>query len=60
MWYSNAAYETECILNRRYQEVYPLEQLAVCYEACQNKQAAEQFRKQAEENERRMCEQPQE
>lgn len=60
LWYSNAAYETECILNRRYQEVYPLEQLAVCYEACQNKQAAEQFRKQAEENERRMCEQPQE
>lgn len=54
MWYSNAAYETECILNRKYQEVYPLERLMECYEAFGNTEAAAQVREQLEENKRRM------
>lgn len=54
LWYSNAAYETESILNRKYKEVYPLLQLAVCYEKTGNPEAAGQYRAQAHENEQKM------
>lgn len=60
LWYSNAAYETECILNRRYSEVYPFEQLAVCYQMAGDEQQAQQFLTQAQENEKKMCENVQE
>lgn len=31
IWYYNAAFETEAILNIRYNQVYPIERLAECY-----------------------------
>lgn len=44
LWYSNAAFETESILNRKYKERYPLEMLGECYEAVGNQPAAEEIR----------------
>lgn len=43
LWYSNAAFETECILNIRYQREYPLKQLISCYQAAGNLEAAEEI-----------------
>ncbi len=45
IWFYNAAYETECILNVRYGKEYPLQRLAECYEELGNKEQAEHYRK---------------
>ncbi len=50
LWYSNGAFETECILNIKYKEQYPLEKLIVCYEAVGNVAAADEVRQLLEEN----------
>lgn len=44
LWYSNAAFDTESILNIQYKEQYPIEKLISCYEAAGNFQAAEELR----------------
>ncbi len=44
LWFYNAAYETECILNVQYGSRIPLTGLAECYEACGNTEMAEKYR----------------
>ena len=44
LWYYNAAYETECILNVHCAGRIPLEGLIRCYEACGNAEMAEEYR----------------
>lgn len=46
LWYSNAAFDTECILSLRYKEQYPIEKLIDCYEAAGNSKAAEELKRQ--------------
>lgn len=46
LWYSNAAFETECILSIRYKEQYPIEKLIICYETAGNSEAAEEMKRQ--------------
>ena len=48
MWYYNAAYETECILNVQYAGSIPLKGLAECYEAVGNVEMAEKYRDELE------------
>lgn len=48
LWYYNAAYETECILNVRYAGSIPLKGLAECYEAVGNVKMAEKYREELE------------
>jgi len=48
LWYSNAAFETECILNIKYKEEYPLKKLIVCYEEAGNDAMADEIRKMME------------
>lgn len=48
LWYYNAAYETECILNVRYAGSIPLRGLAECYEAVGNAKMAEKYREELE------------
>lgn len=52
LWYSNAAFETECILNIRYKEVYPLEQLIAAYLTLGNVEAAEEIKELLETNQK--------
>jgi len=51
LWYYNAAYETECILNAHCAGKIPLEGLVRCYETCKNTEMAEQYRKELERQE---------
>ena len=51
LWFYNAAFETECILNVNYGGKLPLQALAYCYEKCGNEELAKQYRKMAEEKE---------
>lgn len=43
LWYYNAAYESECILNVQYAGSIPLKGLAECYEAVGNVEMAEKY-----------------
>lgn len=49
LWFYNAAYETECILNIRCGGKLPLLALAQCYEHCQNEELAQEYRRLAQE-----------
>ena len=51
LWFYNAAYETECILNIHFGGKLPLQALAKCYEKCGNEELAAQYRKLAAEQE---------
>lgn len=55
LWYSNAAYETECILNIKYKEQYPFKKMIDCYEAVGNQEAADEIRKQLEGENYEQC-----
>lgn len=46
LWYSNAAFDTECILNIQCKERYSIEKLIACYKAVGNIQAAEELERQ--------------
>ncbi len=48
LWFYNAAYETECILNIKYGRELPLRALAECYEICGNAELADCYRKELE------------
>lgn len=51
LWFYNAAYETEAILNIHCGGKLPLQAMARCYEKCGNKELANQYRKLAKEQE---------
>ncbi len=51
IWYYNACHETEAILDIRMQKQFPLEKLAECYERLGNQELADQYRKEAQEEE---------
>lgn len=44
IWFYNSAYETECILNIKYDKQYPVEKLALCYEKLGNLEQAQKYR----------------
>lgn len=45
LWFYNAAYETECILNVKCRKELPLQALAECYDRCGNTELAMYYRK---------------
>lgn len=49
LWFYNAAYETQCILNIHCGGDWPLERLALCYEAMGNQEQAKAYRQEAKE-----------
>lgn len=51
LWFYNAAYETECILNIHCGGKLPLLAMAQCYEECGNEELAEKYRELAAERE---------
>ena len=51
LWFYNAAYETEAVLNIHCGGKLPLLALAQCYEKCGNNELAEQYRQLAKEQE---------
>lgn len=49
LWFYNAAYETQCVLNIHCGGDWPLERLARCYDAMGNEEQAEMYRQAARE-----------
>lgn len=51
LWYYNAAFETQAILNRKYGREYPIQKLIWCCEQCGNREEARQFANMLEQKE---------